>query len=197
MSIAQNSWLKGTSIYELLIYAVAVSATIWFMMFNLYWRFEVVHSADDGHGHAEQLTVEEMIEQAAEDSTNSEMQLGLARMLWQNQRFEDSYDAYRLFERHAEELDADLMAELGHIYMTIRPNVAAAKYFTQALDVDSVNFGALLGLGRLMFEIGEVDRAKPYFLKIIEYHSEKDLTDIARNWLDKIENNKKVKRELE
>lgn len=197
MPLTQSRWFKNTRVYELAIYCIAISASVWFMMYNLYWRFEVVHSVDDGHGHAEELSIEDMIEQAAEDTTNSELQLGLARTLWQNQRFEESYDTYRLFERHNDHVDADLLAELGHIYMTIRPNVEAAKYFTRALDTDSVNFGALLGLGRLMYEIGEVDRAKPYFLQILEHHSEKDLSDIAKKWLEKIENVKNVKRELE
>ena len=142
----------------------------------------------DEHGHPASEHDNEIVdleEKAESDTTNAELQLQLARFYQRSGEYKKAVTYYGRVERHSE-IDADLMSEIGMTIWAKRPSIKAVKYFTNALKIDSLNAGALLGLGIASSSVGEKEQAIKYFDLVIKNYKETDVAKTAIQWKENI-----------
>ena len=131
----------------------------------------------------------ESIKSANLDSTNSLLQLRTARMLLESNKADKAVQFYHRYEK-LDTMTADLFAEVGTVMWLAKPSAKSVMYFAKALKIDSINAGALFGMGRAILQIGDTERAKAKFQKIVRYHKGEQIADIASDWIKNIERTK-------
>jgi tetratricopeptide (TPR) repeat protein len=139
---------------------------------------------------ADNASTEDMIEQLAAtadlDSLNANLQLQVARLFLEAEQPATAVKYYSRYEK-LEAPTADLLAEIGTVMWLAKPSAQSVSYFTRALELDSVNGGALFGLARMMLEIGDKDRSIGLFQKIVDNHQGEEIAISAASWIENIE----------
>jgi len=100
------------------------------------------------------------------DNEDFQAIIGLGDIDFIQDKYNDSLQKYLKAEKISDD-SVDLLCKIAENYKLLSREENAYTYFNRALVLDSMNFKANLGLGRMYFDMGDYNKAKQYLTKAL------------------------------